>query len=338
MTKNRKAIVFGISLLLATLLLASCGGARTPEATATPTLTPLPPTPTPAPAEIIYVNAQPNTNDSVLQAVNDFASSNSLQVRSLSALSAADVNAGSKIVVLATLPADWSSIASGAPATQFVLLGAANSGNLSNVSSIQAKPEDEAFMAGYLTMLIAIDWRAGALVTSDGPLGADYAEDFMNGAQFVCGKCNPQYAPITAFPTVSAEATSSGADVWSNDATTMSQYWLSSLFVDPAAASTDVVTAINTRTINAAGVYMISTSAAPNDGSITWTALLGADYAASLQSLLPQLLAGQGNLNAGATITLASFNPDVVSTAKQDLFKQVADSLAAGDIIPSTIR
>jgi hypothetical protein len=339
MLKNRKTRIFALSLLLAIFLLAGCAGiARTPEATATPAATPVPPTPTPAPDEILYVNSQSAADDSLLQVLNDFASANSLQVRSLPALTAADLTPSTRIAVLATLPEDWSNIASGAPDTQFVLLGVANGSNLSNVSSIQAKPEDEAFMAGYLTTLIAIDWRAGALVPNDGPLGTDYAEDFMNGGQFVCGKCNPQYSPITAFPTVSSEPTASSTDTWSNDALTMSQYWMSSLFVDPAAASADVVTAINTRTVNAAGVYMVSTSAAPNDGSISWTALLGVDYASSLQILLPQLLAGQGNQNAGATITLASFNPDVVSTAKQELFKQVATSLAAGDIIPYTVK
>jgi|GEM_PF-1133428 len=340
--KNTTFTLFLVSLLLVTFLAGCSLINRTPASTPTPQATPLPPTPTSAPAELLWVSAQTSGNDTLVQTMTDFASANSLQFRTLTALTAADLTAGTKIAVLQTAPDDLSSLAASASGTQFIVLGTGNPGNLNNVSSIQAKPEDEAFMAGYLTMLISQDWRAGALVTNDGPLGSAYADDFANGSKFVCGKCNAFYAPLTSFPAVASEASSSPASTWDNDAAALDQDWLSAAFLDPAAATADVAGALNLQTLNATttgeSIYLLSTDAAPQDGSITWAALLTPNYAAALKTMLPQVLGGQGNLSASAQIGLTDIDADIVSPAKQDLFNQTAASLAAGDIISTSVQ
>lgn len=340
--KNTFFVIVLISLLVAALLSACGAGNRTPAATSTPEATPIPPTPTASPAEIIWVSAQTSGNDALTKTITDFASANSLQYRTLTTLTPTDITSGTKIVVLQAVPDNFSSLATGATSTQFILLGSSTSADLANVSTIQAKPEDEAFMAGYLTMLIAQDWRVGALVTSDGPLGSAYADDFANGSKYVCGKCNAFYAPLVAFPAVTSEASSSPASTWSGDASAMAVDMLSAAFLDPAAANTDVVTALNNQTLNATttgeSIYLISTDAAPQDGSISWTALLTADYASSLKTLLPQVLAGQGKQNVSAQVGLTDVNQDVVSPAKQALFAQTAADLASGNLLPTTVQ
>jgi hypothetical protein len=247
------------------------------------------------------------------------------------------MTSGTKIVVVATAQTDVNSLPSGNPAAQFILLGSSNPG-ISNVSTIQAKPEDEAFMAGYLTMLIAQDWRAGALLTSDGAAGSAYADDFSNGSQFVCGKCNPFYSPIVAFPVTASEPAASASGTWAADAAALSQNWLSSVFITPSAASADVITAVSSHTVNSDGVYYLSTTGAPQDGSIPWAALLTTDYSAGLNQLLPQALKGQGNLTIRAQIGLTAINADIVTPAKQALFNQTAADLAADLIIPTTVQ
>ena len=324
-------------------LLAACAGLnKTPTPTSTPAATAIPPTPTAAPAELIWVDAQPVANDSLVTTLTGFASANSLQYRTLTTLASTDITSGTKIVVFRSAPADLSSLASAAAATQFILLGSSNPAGLNNVSSIQAKPADEAFMAGYLAMLISQDWRAAALVTNDGPIGSAYADDFANGGKFVCGKCNPFYSPIVAFPTTLSEPAASSSSTWTADAATLSKNWLSSVFISPSAVSADVATALNSQNINSTlngdSVYLISTADAPQNDGIQWTALLSADYNAGLKELLPQVLAGKGNLTAAAQITLTSLNEDVVTPGKQTLFNQVATDLAADKIIPSTVQ
>ena len=309
---------------------------RPPTATPTPEATPVPPTPTAAPAEILWGNAQNTANNALTKVITDFASANSLQYRTLPALTPADITSGTKIVILSTGAGDVNSLASAASTTQFILLGSANSANLSNVSSIQANPADEAFMAGYLTEIISTDWRAAGLLPSDESIGSGYADAFENGARFVCGSCTPFYSPIVSFPQMASEPAGSPAGTWSADAATLSQSWLSAAFITPSAVSADVVAALNARTNNTDSVYFISTTAAPQDGSVAWVALLDTDYASTLKTLLPQVLAGQGPLNLRAQITLTSVNEDVVSPGRQDDFNRTAADLAADKIDPTS--
>lgn len=331
------------AILLAAFLAGCSTLNRTPAPTPTSSATAIPPTPTAPAAEILWVETQTAANDILVKTITDFASANALQYRTLSAITPADITSGTKIVVIDGAPSDLSSLASAAASTQFILLGAGNPGGLKNVSTVQAKPEDEAFMAGYLTMLIANDWRAGGLLANDGPIGSAYTDDFINGAQFVCGKCNPFYSPIVNFPATASEPSISPSTTWTVDAGTLSRDWLSSAFLAPSAALPDVATALSAQNFNVMNgdsnlFFFVSTTAAPQDGSIPWVALLGADYSAGLQEILPQALAGQGNLTASAQIALTDINPDVVTPAKQALFNQTAANLATGNIIPSTIQ
>lgn len=325
-------ILFAISLL-AILSLSACGGIIAPRETPTPTATAVPPTPTTPPAEIVWVNTLSTPNDGVATVINDFAGQNSLQVRSLTALTNADITAGTKVIVIAGTGVDAASLATAFPAVQFILLGSANSANLSNISTIQVNPYDEAFMAGYLTELVAWDWRGAGLVTGDDPQG--YADAFENGGRFLCGTCAPYYAPIQQFPLFAFETAGSPATQWLTDADNLNQYWLSTVFISPSAVSSDVIASLASRTYTTATTF-ISTTAAPQDGSVKWSALLDADYAGPLKSMLPQVLSDQGNLKEDAQITLTSVDSELVSPGRLDLFNKTAADLSAGLISPTT--
>ena len=334
MLKSQKFTLFlTIFCFAGLLLLAGCSNNSTPQATPTPAATAVPPTPTSAPAEIVWVNTLGTANDAVAGVINDFAAANSLQVRSLATLATADITSGTKIVVIAGTGVDANALASASPAVQFILLGSANSNNLSNVSSIQANSADEAFMAGYLTELIAWDWRGEGLLPSD---DAAYGQAFENGSRFLCGSCAPYYAPIVKFPVYDSEPAGSPSTTWLNDTADLIQYWPSVVFLTPSAVSADVVTSLASRTY-ADSVTFISTSAAPQDGSVKWAALLDADYAAPLKTMLTQVLAGQGNLTARAQISLTSVNSDVISPARQDMFNKTAADLSANLINPADV-
>lgn len=326
-------------LLLLMLFITDCNGInRTPTATPTPEATAIPPTPTSAPDEILWVNSQPDTNDTLTTAITEFAAANSLQFKAVPSLDTSGLTSGTRIVVFASVPVNLAGFTSAAPTTQFVVLGSTSVSAQGNISVIQTSPADEAFMAGYLTMIIAEDWRAAGLLTSDGPIGAAYADAFQNGARFVCGKCNPFYAPIVNLPLVASEPTGTDSTTLLTATSSLTENWLSSAFIDPAFVTAEEVTAMNTRAFNWESVALISTAAAPQDSGAQWAALLSTDYVASLKQLLPQLLAGQGGLTMNAQVTLTSINEDIVTPAKQGLFNQVAADLAANKIIPLSVQ
>jgi hypothetical protein len=331
-TTSRLFALF-ITLLLCVLLVAACKAQPTPE----PTPTPESATVTPLPAEIVLVDALGAADAGLVDVVSQFASANSMIVRQTTGLASAEISSGTKIVVFTSDPGNIAELSSTAPATQFVVLGESAVTAGGNVSTIKADAADRAFMAGYLTMLLADDWRAAGLVTSDGPLGDSYADAFTNGAQYICGKCNPYYAPVVAFPVVAFEPTAADETTWANDAAALGADWLSAAFIDPAAANIPVANALSTYPLNFESVIFVGYAEVSPDSGLTWDVLIASDAASSLEVMLPQLLAGQGGQQAAATVTLTQVNEEVVSPARQELFNQTATRLAAGEIEPLTI-
>jgi hypothetical protein len=328
------------SLLLALALLftlSGCKGPDQPTTSATPEFTAAPATETPAPAELVFVDPQGNAAVEMTDALNQFAADNSLQYRTLAGLTAADLTTGTRIVVFASDPGNVNELGSAAPQTQFLILGASAVSAGGNISTIKADPADMAFMAGYITELLAYDWRAAGLLTSDSSLGDKYTDAFTNGARYVCGRCLPYYSPLVEFPVVSAQPSASDETTWASDAAALGDYFLSSVFIDPAAANISVANAVSAKPIDMESVTFISTTDVPDNG-ITWDALLAADYVPSVKNMLPLLLSGQGGNQADATIILTAVNTEEISPARQDLFNQTAADLAAGKIEPLSIQ
>ena len=323
-------------LLLVSAILAGCKPAVTatteiPTAAATATATATPP-------EIVLVDASGTAGDNLTTVINDFAAANSLQTRTLAALTNADISTATKIVVFTTDPGNLADLSAAAPATQFVVLSNSSVSAGGNISTIQADPAAKAFMAGYLTMLLSYDWRAAGLLTSDGPLGASYTDAFANGARYVCGKCNAYFAPLVSFPAILSEPTNSSETTWATDAATLGNDWLSAVFIDPAAAYVSVANGVSTHPLNFESVIFVGYAEVSPDSGLVWDALLGEDASASLKAMLPLLLSGQGGQKASATIVLTQMNAEVVSPARLDLFNQTAAKVASGELEPLSIQ
>ena len=331
---HRIAILL-ICLFTLTLSLTACKGQPATTPTPAPSLEPA--TATPAVAEIVLVDAQGTASAEIIDVARQFADGNTLLFRQAASLSSAEITSGTKIVVFTADPGNITVLSAAASSVQFVVLGDGVVTAGGNVSTIKADAADKAFMAGYLTMLLADDWRAAGLVTSDGPIGDSYTDAFTNGAQYVCGKCNPYYAPVVAFPVVAYEPAASDETTWANDAAALGADWLSAAFIDPAAANVPVANALSTYPLNFESVIFVGYAEVSPDSGLTWDALISSDAASSLEIMLPKLLAGEGGQQAAATVSLAQVNEEIVSPARQDLFNQTAAKLAAGEIEPLTI-
>lgn len=329
---NFKRAIISI-LLIFCIILSGCK----PTVTATPEFPTATATATTLPPEIVLVDASGTVSSDLIAVINDFAAANSLQTRTLSALTSSDITQATKIVVLSADPGNLADLSAAAPATQFVVLGSNSLTAGGNVSTIKADPAAKAFMAGYITMLLAYDWRAAGLLTSDGPLGDSYADAFANGARYVCGKCNAYFAPLVSFPAIAVEPSKSDEATWGADAATLGDDWLSAVFIDPAAANLSVANGVSAHPLNFESVLFVSYTEVSPDTGLTWDVLLGEDVAASLKTLLPQLLAGQGGQAVSATITLTQVTEGIVSPARLELFNETAAKVASGELEPLPI-
>jgi hypothetical protein len=333
--RSRFALVITVLLML-TAFLTACKGPN-PAAIPTAEATALPPTVTPAAPEIILVDAQGAAPAALTTVITDFAAANSMQVRTMTALAASDFSAGTKIVIFTSDPGNLAEMSTAAASVQFVVLGNSNVTAGGNISTIKANPADRAFMAGYLTMLLARDWRAAGLLTSDSALGDSYADAFINGAEYVCGKCLNYFAPLVQFPVVISEPTGSAEATWANDAATLGQNWLGAVFIDPAAAYVSVANGLSAYPINYESVTFVGYAEVPSDAGLIWDVLLDTDTVSSLSNMLPLLLAGQGGNEVHAQVVMTQINEAVVTPAKQEFFNATAAKLASGELDPLSI-
>lgn len=323
-TKRIKALTL---LLLLIFTLSACKNPTAePQSTATqPEATALPATPTAEPARLVYVSAAADANVSSI--LSEFTSANGLKFDTAASLEAAALTGQEKIVVLQETPANLDALLSGAPQTQFILLSTADANGKANLSVVAAKPEDVAFMAGYLSTIIAYDWRSAALLTTDGPLGAGEADAFWNGGKYVCGKCNPVYPPMVDLPQIGSLASGGDAAAWLTAANQLIPNGVNTVYLDAAAAVPDVIAAFS-----ASGATVVSTIQPPVDSSAFWGATISMDFSQGLKDALAQALAGTGGQTYAATILLTNVNAELVSPAKQDLFNQTAALVAAGKL------
>ncbi|KAF0111154.1 MAG: hypothetical protein FD147_1092 [Chloroflexi bacterium] len=315
-----------ISILVASISGCINVGSKTPEATRIPPVPEATSTSTATPARIILYDPSGLVSGEVKEVITEFASANSLTYEQ--AASFDDLN-GVKVMVVFGTPDALAGAASSAPETQFIAVtdGAATAS--ANISVIQIKAVDMAFMAGYMSALTAEDWRAGGMVVDDGNTGI--ANAFENGGKYLCGRCTPLYPPFISYPAVETLTSQSDVNAWSTQAEALLRDTkANSVFIDRAGDSADVLSLFE-------GQILYSNN--PASANLErYGAILGVDLLQGLQQLLPEALAGRGGKTINTKVALVVLNnPDKISPARQTLFEKVAQDLADGWINPLSV-
>jgi len=318
-------LVFGI------LLTACTNPSPTPGLdTATPTSAATP-VPTAEPERLVYVSTLPTDADLNVPLLTQFAAEDGLQFVQVASLGAPPLSTA-RIVVLSEAPDDLPAMLDANPEIQFILLAGTDLTGKPNLSVVSAKAEDVYFMAGYLTTLIAYDWRSAGLVTGDTPLGDEAANAFFNGGKYICGKCNPSYPPLVNLPQVTSLPKSATSTEWLTAANAMLSMGVNAFFLDPAAATPEVVAQIS-----ASQITLIGTTPPPAGAEALWGATITSDNSVALKEVLAKAFIGEGGQEITVPITLTQVNETLVSPARQDLFNQTAELLSTGKLAPLNI-
>lgn len=332
-----------LSLLIAfVLLLAACGGA-TPSATNAPTTTLDNPTattqptpePTAAPAKVILVSDAAASTVDVQNAetrLTDLAAQANLSLTKAEMLSAADLSADVKIVVWIGAASGITELAAGAPQVQFVAITSSDLEPAANLSILHTRPEDAVFIAGYISTLIAPDWRGAGLLPSDGPLGDQAQTVFTNGGRFFCGRCAPAYAPVVLFPLSAALPSGSPASSWQSAFAELNASVVEVLYVSDAAASAELLSAMNEM-----GITLFGSLPPSEDLKANWAVTVQMDGVALLETLWPALLAGEPGQKLEAPVTLGDVNTEKLSPGRQELVEAMIADLQNGLVNPLSV-
>jgi hypothetical protein len=329
MKKQRILTITSLFVILVLLFgISGCTERSTPTPEI-PTLTPIPeftPTATQAPERIVLFDPSAQASVEVTTVISDFAHTNSLVFETWTEINS-DL-AGVKIMVVFSGLDNLAEVAASAPQTQFITT-AQNTAAAANISTLSANPVHLAFMAGYLAAMTSVEWRAGALLSD--PLNVGLADAFTRGGEYLCGRCTPKLGPILFYPVTKSMDSSNDAFAWRVHAQTMwAETYANSVYIDPAADFPEVLDIFTDKVLFSSNP--VSTNLA------RYAAILGVDVTSTLQTALPELLAGSGGKTYNSRIELLIINnPEVVSEAKQARFNEVSQLLADNQINPLSV-
>ena len=324
----------GIYLIMVVVLLfSSCKGGQ-PEITTTPTIaptvnptdTPIPPTPTVEPERIVWVSSTDTAETQLLSAtVQSLAQNSGIQFESLPSLDSNQINDSIRVAVFHSPNYDISAAAAGHPDTQFIVIGNSGLQPVDNLTVIRSDPQHVLFAGGYLSMLIAYDWRGAGLIASDSGMGENAGWAFKNGGNYFCGRCSPLSPPYVQFPLVVMQPGASPSGVWYAGFEGISENRLNTVFIDGNISDPTVYSQMA-----GLGMTLLGSGNPPDAVKDSWAATVQSDVAGTLASIWPDIMDGQGAGEVFVEITLTNVNAAIVGDGMVKFFNEMTKDLEMG--------
>jgi len=321
------------------MIMSACGTAGESTATSTPipTDTPVvPPTLTATPTIplavlVVPADLDPDTSNLYQKTVYDLAQASGFRFQVRNTLTPADIEPGLKVVIVLPPDPGIAALAAAEPNVQFLAINLPDVTPGGNVSVLgnNSQSDISAFLAGYTAALITDDYRIGMMIPKDNADAIRALNAFANGMKFYCGACRPLYYFQWAFPQyieIGADEDPANYDAYAD--ILMLQYKVSTIYLYPDIATTDLITYIGTT-----GTSMIGTII-PEEQPAGWVMTIQPDVIKAIQNAWPNLVSGQGGITVQSPLGLADIDPTLLSPGKQRLVEQTLSDLQAGLISP----
>lgn len=342
MIKTNRPILF---LLVLCAFLAGCsspaarpatqpaGATLTPElaaSTATPAASP-----TPLASKVLLVAS----GEADLQSTATALSGKSgLTVVSQPALQKSDLTPEVKIVLLAAPPADLSDLLTSAPQVQFVVISGVDLPAANNLTVIRTRAETQAFVAGFMSVLLSTDFRAAGLLPTDGSLGAGLKEAFENGGHYFCGVCAPGWPLNIYYPVVGEQPSAADGPTWQASAASLfDNQKVEVFYLDPAAVHPEVTAYLQGRAQGDKTVVVLGATPPPDELKPQWAGSVHFDLTEALEQVWPDTVAGKGGAIRDAPLVVDNVNSDLLSPGKMRLVNNLIEQLKAGQVLPDSI-
>ena len=319
-------------------LLTACG--FFPPVPSSPTVKPLAtlaPTARPSPSptlgtplvEVVSPElSDPSTPDGPRDTLLGLADSSGMDFTVVSALVPADLpREVVLLIVLDGAPAEVvRSIAAQRPDVRVVAI--ATDGLTAGANLTLLEPPDDlhvqqAFLAGFTSVVVTPDWRVAALLPDSDP-AADQADAFRNGGVYFCGLCRPVRPPFLAYPLQLRFSPGSSALAGLFDGT-----GVVTVFVPASAAQADLYTGLAS-----AGLGILGTEPPPPALASAWIGSLMPDPVATIAEHWTELTGSQPPASLTMPVVIQNVNPELLSPGRLRLVEQTQSDLASGWIDP----
>jgi hypothetical protein len=222
------------------------------------------------------------------------------------------------------------------PDVQFLSLfdpGELQAPNLSTIPRSTKDLQKQAFIAGYLAVVVTPDYRVGVLATGEN-LGLIASDSFFIGAQYFCGLCNSRFGPIEYYPKLAIVSDPTSAQSWQAAVDLLLSRAVTTVYIQSEVINPDLVNYLfenNVRVISP--VSMPEFTADEN-----WLATLSFDPLPGIQMLFSDLVSGKGGLSAASRIVLIDTESGSISEGRMALIQKTLDELLNGYIKPLPVN
>ncbi|MFN2143925.1 MAG: hypothetical protein ACK2T7_01170 [Anaerolineales bacterium] len=339
--KRSGVLHFLVTGFMILFLLGGCGSPETPvgpqlEETAPselPSETPVvPPTPTatPLPAKVVFIPSDAAGIDlaAFSQRVSELTAQSGWVFEERPSLQVNEISGDWRIVVMAGYDPLISEALTAHPDVQFIVMSDQDLGLAPNLSVIRLRWDYQAFIAGYLSILITPDWRTAGLFTPDN-LGQVQSQAFVNGAQYFCGICASKLSPIVRFPVTAMVSGKADPGTWQTEAESLLSNIVYVMYAGPGSSSPDQLADLGQR-----GLVLVGGETPPDGMQTRWAATIRIDVLTALETIWSGAAVGEGGMAIDSSVVIQDINEDFYSTGRQRLVEETLQELEAGLIYP----
>lgn len=337
--------LISVLFILGALALAGCSKAtpqpaqQIPGATpslviAAATLTP-PASLTPEASKALLIAP---AGSSIQAAAVDLSAKAGLTLISQPALQKSDLTPAVRLVVLQSAPADLAGLLAAAPHTEFIVVSATDLPAAQNLTVIRTKVENQAFVEGYISVLLSTDFRAAGLLTNDGPADASVKDAYVNGGRFFCGVCGPGWPLKVYYPLVGEQPSTADGPTWQTTAASLfDNQKVEVYYLSPAATRPEVIAYLQGKAQGDKPLALLGEKAPPDGLKAQWAATVHFDLAAALQQVWPDVTSGKSVGVKQAPLLVDNTNPALLGAGKMRLVKDLMGQLEAGTVLPNSV-
>jgi hypothetical protein len=329
-----------ISLLLLLTGLTACNGlgfkSSTPTPTAAPTIVPSPePTATPSAGRVVIVappEIRPEELKKVIEAIQPIVDEAGLIIETIGQVPTGSFGPNRVAAIFLSAPPNLVDVIAANPQTQIIVVSGNDLQPGANFTVLRVHPEFQTFMAGYVAVMAAPNWRTAGLVPYDGGDTNLLANAFASGGRFFCGRCGTSTPPFAPYPLTESAASNASSAEWQAAAANILPAGIEVMFFSKEAQSAELIQSLASQSLLFIG------SVSPGDGlGDRWVATVSLDIPGSLAKILPDVLKGQGGTSVNVGVVLTDVNEAYLTQGRMRLINETNEALMKGWISPYTL-
>lgn len=238
-----------------------------------------------------------------------------------------------QLLILSTADTQTIGWSAGYPNLRLIILNDDSTPPSPNVSVIRSSTAQQAFIAGFITTLVAPDFRSGAMFRQDDPLVNQMEDAFRNGGRYLCGRCAPVFAPIVLFPQTTTFIPNADPQGWVGAFDALQQNRLETIYLsDPALLQPALLDQITRQ-----NVAILSVQPAPEEYRNQWIAMLQTDWLTALEKAWQNWRNGDEGALWQAGTQISEVNPEHLTEGKLELVRKTLRELEEGWIYPLSV-